>query len=107
MAERETEGFSVTIARSRGRDGRQIGEHRRAFGRRRCEQVEMELDARAKGLQFTLSLADNRFRKGTRVEDQNGAPLPGHVADRGQEHGIAKGGALRRPIDGEDVATAR
>ena len=107
MAERETESFSVRSAPSRGRGGRQISQHRPTFGGRRCQQVEMELDARAKGLEFALRRGDNRFRKGARVEDQNRAALPGHVADGGQQHSVAKRGALKRRIDGEDIATAR
>ena len=96
MAHHKTE--ILNGSRSGLRD-RKICDGRRLFGRRRGQEMEMELKARAKGPKIALSLGYDWFGKGASLAHGNDALLPGHVADDGQENGVAKRGTVRRPID--------
>ncbi len=52
--------------------------------------MEMKLEARAAGAIFALSAGDDRLRKGAGVADRDDAQASGAVADRRQQHGVAK-----------------
>ena len=66
--------------------------------------MEMELQARAEGPQFTFGSGDDRLRKGARVAHGNDPETAGVVAHGRQHDGVAKRRTVRRRIDGKDVS---
>src|ERR1700722_10136316 len=69
--------------------------------------MEMELNAGTEGTELALSFFDDRFRKRSRLAHRNDAPLPRHVADYGQQNGVAKRRTFRGRIDREHIAPPR
>ena len=83
---------------------REVGDRRRPFRGRRGEQMEMELQARAEGPQFTFGSGDDRLRKGARVAHGHDPKTAGVVTHGRQHDGVAKRRTVRRRIDGKDVS---
>jgi hypothetical protein len=69
--------------------------------------MEVEFNAGAVGAELMLSLGDHGFRKRARLPHRNDAPLPRHVANRGQQDGVPKRWTFRRRVDGEYIAPSR
>jgi hypothetical protein len=66
--------------------------------------MEVEFKAWTKGSELALSFCDHRFRKRSRLAHRNDAPLPRHVANYSQQHGVAKSRTFQGWIDREDIA---
>src|SRR5271165_1804904 len=105
-AARTLELNAIRARRSRplSRRNREIGDGRLTFFRRRGEQMEMELQARAEGSQLALGSSDDRLRKGARVVHGNNTAAAGAVAHGRQHNRVAIRWTGRRRINGENVA---